>query len=106
MRLSQVFGFPGEDGGSVGLNGNSSDNSANGAGAAYLFVLEQGQWRQQAYIKASNTGVADGFGVAVAISSDGATLAVGAADEDSAATGINGDQSDDSRNASGAVYLY
>ena len=58
---------------------------------------------QQAYIKASNTGIDDHFG-SVALSGD--TLAVGAFLEDSAATGIDGDQADNSAENSGAVYVY
>jgi hypothetical protein len=59
---------------------------------------------QQAYIKASNTGIDDQFGDSVALSGD--TLAVGAPLEDSAATGIDGDQADHSAENSGAVYVY
>jgi hypothetical protein len=60
---------------------------------------------QQAYIKASNnTGIDDHFGFSVALSRD--TLAVGAPLEDSAATGIDGDQADHSAENSGAVYVY
>ena len=58
------------------------------------------------YFKASNTGLRDFFGFAVALSGDGNTLAVGARDEESNATGVGGDQSDNSADASGAVYLY
>ncbi len=46
---------------------------------------------QQAYLKASNTGASDAFGYAVAVSGD--TLVIGAPDEDSRATGVNGEQS-------------
>ena len=46
------------------------------------------------------------FGGAVALSADGNTLAVGARGEDSNATGVNGDQNDNSAQASGAVYVY
>ena len=49
---------------------------------------------QQAYVKASNTGLGDEFGYSVAVSGD--TVVVGAAYESSNATGINGDQDDDS----------
>jgi len=44
----------------------------------------------RASIKESNTGAGDDFGTSVALSADGATLAVGAAEESSAATGIGG----------------
>ncbi|MCA3154152.1 MAG: hypothetical protein ING30_03810, partial [Burkholderiales bacterium] len=54
----------------------------------------------------SNTGASDFFGYSVALSADGNTLAVGAAFEASNATGVNGDQTNNSASASGAVYLY
>ena len=63
-----------------------------------------GVWLQQAYLKASNADPADTFGVSVAISGD--LLAVGAKDEGSNATGVNGDQADNSRAGAGAVYVY
>ena len=65
-------------------------------GAVYVFTRSGGGWAQQAYIKASNTGANDQFGSAVALSADGNTLAVAAQFEDSAATGINGNQADNS----------
>jgi len=49
---------------------------------------------QQAYIKASNTGAGDRFGSSIAISGD--TVVVGAQAEASGATGVNGNQSDNS----------
>ena len=58
----------------------------------------------QAYLKASNTGTQDIFGHSVAIS--GNTAIVGAPFEDSNATGVNGDQNNDSILASGAAYIF
>ena len=58
------------------------------------------------YFKASNTGLRDFFGFAVALSADGNTLAVGATQEESNATGINGNQNDNSRFVAGAVYVF
>lgn len=52
------------------------------------------------------TGTGDQFGYSVALSGDGATMAVRARLENSAATGVGGDQSDNSATNSGAVYLY
>ena len=72
--------------------------------AVYVFTREGTDWSQQAYIKASNVSYEDGFGLNVALSRD--ALAVGAQGEDSAATGIDGDQADNSAEDSGAVYLY
>ncbi|MCS7101160.1 MAG: hypothetical protein NZL99_05610 [Burkholderiaceae bacterium] len=58
------------------------------------------------YFKASNTGAGDVFGASVALSADGNTLAVGAPYEESNATGIGGNQNDNSAADSGAVYLF
>ena len=57
----------------------------------------------QAYVKASNTGAADEFGFAVALSSDGNTLVVGAPGEASAAS-VN--PADNTALSAGAVYVY
>jgi len=46
------------------------------------------------------------FGVSLALSADGSTLAVGASAEGSNATGVNGDQSNNAASYSGAVCLY
>src|SRR5258706_878753 len=59
---------------------------------------------QQAYLKASNTGPGDRLGGSVAISGD--TMVVGAYLEDSSATGVNGNQSDNNAVDSGAVYVF
>jgi FG-GAP repeat len=110
-----AVGAPYESSAATGINGDELDDSIPQAGAAYVFVRDGGAWRQQAYMKASNTGTAavgdslsdgDQYGFAVALSGDGRTLAVGAITEDSAATGINGDESDDSAMSAGAVYVY
>lgn len=58
------------------------------------------------YVKASNTGASHNFGASIAISADGNTVAIGAYAESSNATGINGNQADDTANAAGAVYIY
>lgn len=56
------------------------------------------------YIKASNPDANDWFGNAVALTDR--WLAVGAPNESSWATGLDGDQLDDSEDDSGAVYLF
>ena len=98
-----------------GINGDPKDASIPQAGAVYVFTRANGRWSQQAYIKASNTGEAgegdsfgdgDQFGFAVSISDDGNTIAVGATAEDSNATGVNGNQADNSAQSAGAVYIY
>ncbi len=91
----------------AGINGTQNDNSASNAGAVYIFTRSTSTWSQQAYVKASNTGGNDYFGgSSIALSSDGNLLAVGAIGEDSAATGIGGDQTDRSSSYSGAVYFF
>ncbi|HWO20905.1 MAG TPA: hypothetical protein VNO30_19195 [Kofleriaceae bacterium] len=89
-----------------GIGGNQSDNSAEYAGAVYVYTRSGTTWSQQAYVKASNTGAGDLFGGSVALPADGSTLAVGAIGEDSAARGIGGNQSDNSAGVAGAVYVY
>jgi hypothetical protein len=58
-------------------------------------------------LKAPHPGVSDRFGESVAFGgSDGNYLAIGAPGEDSAATGVDGDQLSDAGEDSGAAYLY
>src|SRR5204863_403711 len=99
-----VIGAPGEASNGTGVNGNQSDNSAFEAGAAYVFVRNGTNWSQQAYLKASNTDAHDGFGFSLAVSGD--TVVVGAPTEASNATGVNGNQSDNSAFEAGAAYLF
>ncbi len=99
-----VVGTPEESSNATGVNGNQGDNSADFPGAAYVFVRNGGAWSQQAYLKASNTGVTDSFGELVAISGD--TVVVGALFEESSATGVNGNQGDNSAPTSGAAYVF
>jgi len=101
-----AVGAPFEFSAATGIDGNQADNSASSAGAVYVFTRSGATWSQQAYVKASNTDMGDEFGLSVALSGDGSTLAVGAAFEDSAATGIDGNQADNSASNAGAVYVY
>jgi len=96
-----VVGAPGEDSAATGVNGDESDDSAPGAGAAYVFERIEGSWEQTAYLKASNTDEGDRFGFAVAIHGD--TIVVGAEREDS---GDASNQGDNSATDSGAAYVY
>jgi hypothetical protein len=59
---------------------------------------------QLVYLKASNSGALDNFGYTVAMSGD--TVVVGVPYEDSAGTGVNGDQSDNSATNAGAAYVF
>ena len=101
-----AVGAYGEASATTGINGNQSDDSAVNAGAAYVFDYNGSDWAQSAYLKASNTEAVDLFGLSLALSGDGNTLAAGALREASAATGIDGDQGDNTAATSGAVYAF
>ncbi len=101
-----AVGAVGEDSSATGVGGNQADNSKSNSGAVYIFDRVLGNWSQQAYLKASMPDPDDRFGDRLALSGDGKTLAVGTDYEASAATGINGDESDNSADSSGAVYLF
>jgi hypothetical protein len=81
-------------------------NQAEESGAVYVYTRSAATWTQRAYVKGSNTDAGDEFGSAVALSGDGRLMAIGAHNEDSAARGINGNQSNNSADDSGAVYVF
>jgi trimeric autotransporter adhesin len=101
-----AVGAPSEDSDATGVNSGHNNNASTDSGAVYVFVNSGSGWVQQAYVKASNTYAGANFGESVALSSDGSTLAVGAPFEDSAATSINGSQSNHSASDAGAVYVF
>lgn len=103
-----------------GINGDQGDASTTRAGAVFVFKRDNTVWSQQNYVKASNTDADDRFGLNVAISGDGKTMAVGAHRESgrgyaAASSGASTssvsssgalDQNDNSATAAGAVYLF
>ncbi|TKB67085.1 MAG: hypothetical protein E8D47_04635 [Nitrospira sp.] len=103
-----AVGAPFEDSIGVGISPSAeSDNSAANSGAVYVFGRTSGAWRQDAYLKASNTGSGDMFGSAISLAGD--SLAVGAPEEDGAGTGINPgitSEADNSAANSGGVYVF
>lgn len=95
----------------VSADGNTlavgaSEEGAQDHGAVYMFVRDGVTWSQQMYLVSSNIDFDDKFGSDVALSDDGDTLAVGAVGEASIATGIDGDEADDSAPFAGAVYVF
>jgi len=92
-----------EDGSGTGIN-PSHDDLATGAGAAYVYVRNGTTWSLESTLKADNTGAGDGFGWTVAI--DGDRAVVGALQEASNASGLDGNGADDSAAGAGAVYVY
>jgi hypothetical protein len=101
-----AIGASHEGSGARGIDRDQSDNALLESGAVYVFERSAEGWAQRAYLKASNTGLIDHFGSSVALSADGDTLVVSAPFESSSATGIDGDQSDDSLPQAGAVYVF
>jgi hypothetical protein len=115
---TMVVGAPGYSTGELPISFFDRDYS----GAAYIFQNNNSLWTQAALLRASNaggsyecqeceetlacptSGEGDGFGASVAIW--GETVVVGAPGEASAATGVNGNESDDSAPAAGAAYVF
>jgi hypothetical protein len=98
-----AVGATGESSESTGINGSPGNSAVEFvSGAVYLFENNAG-WLQTAYIKASDVTAYDDF-ANVVLGDD--YLVVGAALEDSAATGINGDDTDETAFDAGAVYIF
>jgi hypothetical protein len=93
-----VVGAPYED---SSADGGEDNNSAEDAGAIYVFTRSGEDWSQQAYLKASNAEADDEFATSVAIS--GNILVVGAHNEDSSASG---GEDDNTAPYAGAAYVF
>jgi len=81
---------------------------AIGAGNHVVFIFEKtdDDWVNSATLRASNADVSDRFGGAVSLSANGDTLVVGARDESSFASGVNGFEFDNTKSRSGAAYVF
>jgi len=105
-----AVGAADETGSGSGPSADPGRTGAYSSGAVYLFKPDvftpdkRGFWYEAEYIKAPNSDPNDDFGISVALA-DG-KLAVGASGESSSATGVNGDELDDSATASGAAYVF
>ncbi|MBW2735539.1 MAG: cadherin-like beta sandwich domain-containing protein, partial [Deltaproteobacteria bacterium] len=77
--------------------------SANSLTRTYTVDVRRGSALLD-YLKASNTDSEDNFGISVSLSGD--TLAVGAPGDASSATGVHGDQANNTLAWSGAVYIF
>ncbi len=83
------------DGSRVVVSANRSNpTSISDAGAAYVFLRTGTSWAQEVKITANDKAVDDRLGMSIAMSSDGARIAIGA-------TGV-----DTNFNAVGAVYIF
>lgn len=103
---SILVGALAEGSSTTGVDGDQSLDNALSSGAAYLFARTTAGWVQETYVKASNTDAGDGFGGAVTLAGDGVSFACGAPAEASNATGVGGDQADDSLPGAGAAYTF
>ncbi len=99
-----VVGSYNEASASPGVNGDQASVAAPSSGAVYVFTRSGTVWAQQAYLKASNPGNLDHFGGSVSLFGD--TLVAGAWEENSSASGVNGNQVDETMDASGAAYVF
>lgn len=98
-----VVGVPFEDG-VGGLDSNPTSNGLSDAGAAFVFVRTSSGWAEQAYLKPSSRSIDDSFGDAVAI--DGDRVVVGCPGDDSGATGVGGNSSDNGTLDAGAAWVF
>lgn len=88
-------------------NASINVTSSFNAGAVYVFGRTgPSSWAQETYVKASNIGIGDNFGMTLALSDTGTTLAIGAPAERSNAVMAAGGETDDSVEKAGAVYVY
>jgi hypothetical protein len=90
-----------EDGSGSGVN-PPEDELTGAAGAVYAFSRIGTTWTPELYLKSSNPGFVDYFGIAVAVSGD--TVIVGAYGEDGSGTGVSPPFNNDGLD-SGAVYI-
>jgi hypothetical protein len=103
--IGRVFGE------SLAFNRNGTmlaigDSFGGNGGAVYVYKRSGSDWTFHKLVQAPNPGTDDFFGRDIAMSGNGLTLAVGAIGEDSAARGIDGDQTNNDTQTAGAVYLY
>ena len=99
-----VVGHSLERSAATGIDGDQNDKSFSGAGAAYVVGRSGTTWSMLAYLKASNTRAFASFGASVAVSAD--TVVVCAPGEGSNATGVGGDQTNESVLNAGAAYVF
>ncbi|MDQ3335488.1 MAG: cadherin-like beta sandwich domain-containing protein [Myxococcota bacterium] len=85
------------------LDDGASDAVTN-CGAVYVYLRTGTTWALQQTIYAPNQDAGDNFGAAVALEDD--TLVVGAPLEDSNASGVGGDGTNNGLDESGAAYVF
>ncbi|MDO6747449.1 FG-GAP repeat protein [Gilvimarinus sp. 1_MG-2023] len=101
-----AVGAPRDDSEGAGIGELWDSVGAPASGSVFVYTTQDEQWQLTNYLKAPNTNANDTFGRSIALSGDGQTLIGAATGEDSTATDIDGDQSNNSGDNVGAVYLY
>lgn len=100
-----VVGSDVEDGRGSGIDPDYHDTQNINSGAAYLFELQNSQWNQVAYLKASNVQETGRFGWTCSMGND--FVVVSAFRENTAGRGINPSQNlFNTSEGSGAVHIY
>ncbi len=90
----------------VGAYREEEDPATERAGAAYIYMKQQGRWQRKQRLTPSNPDAGDEFGTSLALNEEGSLLVIGAPFEDSKATDLGGDGQDNSGTNSGATYLF
>jgi len=104
--IGAVIGAPNESSSARVPNGDQADNSSEASGAAYLFEHIGSVFTPQVvYLKAANADANDRFGWSVAVN-DWEEVLVGAYNEASPTTGVNGAPFDNSAFSAGAAYFF
>lgn len=105
VGTTMAVGAVHEDGVFNCVDGDQDDNRASNAGAAYVFLLDNTTWIQEAYLKPENAATDISYGISIAISNDGNKLIVGAKDSSNAQL-YNGESYDNSEFFAGSAYIY
>ncbi len=99
-----VIGAYNEQSDSNGSNTSDGSDNTITSGAVYVFVRDNNQWIQQAYIKPSHIDFEVEFGKSLAI--EGNTLVVGSPGDSREVTGVNPPASNNNSLHSGAAYVF
>jgi hypothetical protein len=94
------------DGNTLAVGAPLERYGAKDAGAVYVFAWNGSKYGLQQRIIRNDADDGDLFGASVSLSADGTVLAIGVPGDDSAATGLNGDSSNNGSSDSGAVYVF
>ena len=100
-----AVGAPYEKGSLSGINPSMADKSGFNVGAAYIFESVAQSWSFSDFIKPESPVNGRFFAGNVDLSGDGDTLLIGAIRDNSVASGINGNQFDESAVYSGGAYV-